>query len=344
MKESNRELPVLYLVVPCYNEEEIILESAGIMKAKMSELMASGAIGKSSRILFVNDGSKDNTFKLLSEAAHKDPIYILVSLVGNSGHQNALWAGIMNASKADIVITIDADLQQDIDAIDEFLKCYKAGAEVVYGVRNDRSSDGAFKKLTALGYYKLMQVMGSRVLKNHADYRLISRKVIEALKKYNESNLFLRGLIPSLGFPSDIVYFDVKERTGGESKYTLAKMFRLATDGITSFTIRPLRIISFLGFITMLFSVGFMIFSVVEWVQGKNVPGYTTLLLVTLFMSGIILMSLGVLGEYMGKIYIETKNRPKYLIDCVISMPETDVAVGPETDKKIETETEKEAD
>ena len=318
MKETTRELPVLYLVVPCYNEEEIILESAAVMKEKIEGLISSGTIGKNSRILFVNDGSKDNTFKLLSDLAKEDSTYIVVSLVGNTGHQNALWAGIMTASKADIVITIDADLQQDINALGKFIECYKNGAEVVYGVRNDRSSDGAFKKLTALTYYKLMQIMGSRVLKNHADYRLISRKVIDALKEYNESNLFLRGLIPSLGFSSDIVYFDVKERTGGESKYTLSKMFRLATDGITSFTITPLRIISFTGFITMLLSIGFGIFSFIEWIQGKNVPGYTTLLLVTLFMSAIILLSLGVIGEYMGKIYIETKNRPKYLIDCVI--------------------------
>ena len=319
MKELNRELPDLYLVVPCYNEEEIILESAAIMKDKISDLISQGVIGKNSRIMFVNDGSKDNTFNLLSDAARKDPVYILVSLVGNTGHQNALWAGIMTASKADIVITIDADLQQDINAIDDFVKCYKNGADVVYGVRNTREGDGFFKKFTALSYYKFMHLMGSKILENHADYRLISRKVIEALKEYNESNLFLRGLIPSLGFPSDIVYFDTKERTGGETKYTLSKMFKLATDGITSFTIRPLRIISFTGFITMLFSIILAIISIIEWLQGKNVPGYTTLLLVTLFMSGIILLSLGVIGEYLGKIYLETKNRPKYLIDCVIS-------------------------
>lgn len=318
MEGSNREKPVLYLVVPCYNEEEIILESAGIMKAKIDELISGGAIDKDSRILFVNDGSKDNTFKLLSDAAHKDPAYILVSLVGNAGHQNALWAGIMTASKADVVITIDADLQQDINAVGEFLDRYKEGAEVVYGIRNNRESDGLFKKLSALSYYKLMHIMGSRILKNHADYRLISRKVIDALKEYNESNLFLRGLIPSLGFPSDIVYFDTKERTGGESKYTFSKMFRLATDGITSFTIRPLRLVSLAGLFTMILSLVFAVFSFIEWLQGKNVPGYTTLLLVMLIMAGVIQLSLGVIGEYLGKIYLETKNRPKYLIDCVI--------------------------
>lgn len=318
MKETNRELPVLYLVVPCYNEEAIITESAAILKAKMEELISSGSIEKNSKIIFVNDGSKDKTFALLSDAARKDDRFIVVSLVGNSGHQNALWAGIMTAAKADIVITIDADLQQDINALPKFLEAYKNGAEVVYGVRNDRASDGPFKKLTALSYYKLMHLMGSKILKNHADYRLISRKVIDALKEYNETNLFLRGLIPSLGFPSDIVYFDTKERTGGETKYTLSKMFKLATDGITSFTIRPLHIISFAGFITILLSMVLVIVSIVEWLQGKNVPGYTTQLLVTLFMSGIILLSLGVIGEYLGKIYMETKNRPKYLIDCVI--------------------------
>ncbi|MCR5790925.1 MAG: glycosyltransferase family 2 protein [Lachnospiraceae bacterium] len=319
MKGSNRECPVLYLVVPCYNEEAIILESARVMKEKISELIQAGTIDKNSKVLFVNDGSKDKTFALLSEAARKDDSFIVVSLVGNAGHQNAIWAGMMTASKADVVITIDADLQQDINAVADFLECYRNGAEVVYGVRNNRESDGTFKKLSALAYYKFMHLMGSRILKNHADYRLISRKVIDALKEYNESNLFLRGLIPSLGFPSDIVYFDTKERIGGETKYTLSKMLKLATDGITSFTIRPLRIISFAGFITMLFSIILIIFSFIEWLQGKNVPGYTTLLLVTLFMSGIILLSLGVIGEYLGKIYLETKSRPKYLIDCVIS-------------------------
>ncbi len=318
MKGSNRDNPVLYLVVPCYNEEAIILESAAVMKAKICELISSKAIGKDSRILFVDDGSKDNTFKLLSDLAHNDPVYILVSLVGNTGHQNALWAGIMTASRADVVITIDADLQQDINAVGEFIDCYKNGAEVVYGIRNDRGSDGPFKKMSALSYYKFMEIMGSRILKNHADYRLISRKVVDALKEYNESNLFLRGLIPSLGFSSDIVYFDVKERTGGETKYTFSKMFRLATDGITSFTIRPLRIVSFTGLITMVFSFVLIIISFIEWLQGKNVPGYTTLLLVMLIMSGIIQLSLGVIGEYLGKTYLETKNRPKYLINCVI--------------------------
>ena len=189
MNGSDREHPVLYLVVPCYNEEEIILESAAVMKAKLCELISSGAIGKDSRVLFVNDGSRDKTFSLLADAAKQDPMYILVSLVGNTGHQNALWAGIMTAAGADVVITIDADLQQDINAVDRFIECYKNGAEVVYGVRNDRSSDGVFKKLTALSYYKLMQVMGSKVLKNHADYRLISRKVIEALKEYIEQSV-----------------------------------------------------------------------------------------------------------------------------------------------------------
>lgn len=329
MKESNRELPILYLVVPCYNEEAIIVENAGILKSKLKELITSGIIEKNSKVLFVNDGSRDNTFNLLSDVVRNDSSFVLVSLVGNAGHQNALWAGIMTASGADIVITIDADLQQDINAIEEFVKCYKNGAEVVYGVRNNRESDGFFKKFSALSYYRFMHLMGSKILENHADYRLISRKVIEALKTYNESNLFLRGLIPSLGFPSDIVYFDTRERMGGETKYTLSKMFKLATDGITSFTIRPLRIISFTGFITMLFSIILAIISIVEWLQGKNVPGYTTLLLVTLFMSGIILLSLGVIGEYLGKIYLETKNRPKYLIDCVICKDEENKPKSP---------------
>lgn len=309
---------MLYLVVPCYNEEEIIEKSAATLRGKMEELISSKAVSHNSRIMFVNDGSSDNTLSLLTDIVHSNDIYALVSLAGNSGHQNAIFAGMMTAKSADIVVTIDADLQQDINALDKFIDSYKNGAEVVYGIRNDRSSDGGFKKLTALSYYKLMNIMGSRVIKNHADYRLVSRKVLDALSQYRESNLFLRGLIPTMGFASDTVYFDVKEREAGQSKYTVSKMLKLATDGITSFTVRPLRLISGLGLIVVVFSMVLSVISLVEWAQGKNVPGYTTLLLVMLILSGVILLSLGVIGEYLGKVYMETKNRPRYIIDGVI--------------------------
>lgn len=315
---ENRECPVLYLVVPCYNEEEVIMKTQEVLKDKITRLIQDNVIAGNSKIMFVNDGSKDNTLKLLYDIAQKDSIFAVVSLLGNYGHQSAILSGMMSAKKADIVVTIDADLQQDIEALDQFIECYKKGAEVVYGVRNDRSSDGGFKKLTALMYYKLMSLLGSKVIKNHADYRLVSRKVLDALAQYKETNLFLRGLIPTMGFESDIVYFDVKEREAGESKYTLSKMLNLAIDGITSFTVRPLHMIVGIGCAVVIFSIVMAIISIIEWSMGKNVPGYTTLILVTLIMAGVTLTSLGIIGEYIGKIYMETKARPKYIIDTII--------------------------
>ena len=318
MDDNARNCPCLYLVVPYYNEEEIIAQSAEVLMNKIERLIQAGEIRKNSKVMFVDDGSTDNTPLILTELARRDSRFALVCLVGNRGQQNAILAGLMTAKYADIAITIDADLQQDVEAMDEFIKCYKNGAEVVYGIRKNRDSDGFFKKFSALGYYNFMHMMGSDVIKNHADYRLISRKVIDALSMYDETNLFLRGLIPTMGFPSDKVYCDVKRRSGGKSKYTLAKMIRLATDGITSFSIRPLRIISFIGFNVVLFSIIMTIISIVEYFLNKNVRGYTTLLLVLLFSSGTILLSLGVIGEYVGKIYVETKKRPKFIIDSVI--------------------------
>ena len=253
---TDRSRPVLILVVPCYNEEEIIRKTAEVLSGKLSRLKESAAIDKKSRILFVDDGSKDGTFAILKELSDSCPFFSVVKLVGNKGHQNAILAGMMTAkNSADIVVTIDADLQQDIEALDDFLECYKNGCEVVYGVRNDRNTDGAFKKTTASLYYKLMRAMGSNVIPNHADYRLISGKALKALSDYHEVNLFLRGLIPSMNFPSDIVYFDVKEREAGTSKYTLKKMLTLALDGITSFSTTPLHIIGATGCIAVLFSL-----------------------------------------------------------------------------------------
>lgn len=315
---ENRECPVLYLVVPCYNEEEVIMKTQEVLKDKINRLIHENVIAKNSKIMFVNDGSKDNTLNLLYDIAKEDSIFAVVSLMGNYGHQSAILSGMMSAKKADIVVTIDADLQQDIEALDQFIDCYKKGAEVVYGVRNNRSSDGGFKKLTALMYYKLMNLLGSKVIKNHADYRLVSRKVLDALAQYKETNLFLRGLIPTMGFESDIVYFDVKEREAGKSKYTLSKMLNLAIDGITSFTVRPLHMIVGVGCAVVIFSIVIAVISIVEWSMGKNVPGYTTLILVTLIMAGVTLTSLGIIGEYIGKIYMETKARPKYIIDTII--------------------------
>lgn len=319
MEISKRVIPVLYLVVPCYNEEEIVEKSAQVMSGKLRRLISEGKIKCGSKVMFVNDGSKDNTLKLLHRIAADDTIFSVISLAGNYGHQSAILAGMMMARKyADVVVTIDADLQQDIEALDKFLTSYMDGSEIVYGVRNDRSSDTIFKKSTATAYYKLMHLLGSNVITNHADYRLMSKKALDALSQYQETNLFLRGLIPTMGFPSDVVYFDVKEREAGHSKYTLSKMVTLAMDGITSMSVRPLRMIAGIGFIVCLFSIAMCIFSLVDWAAGNTVPGYTTSIIVSLMMGGITLFSLGILGEYIGKIYMETKKRPRYIIDTFV--------------------------
>ncbi|MBO4899420.1 MAG: glycosyltransferase family 2 protein [Lachnospiraceae bacterium] len=316
---NKRHIPTLYLVVPCYNEEEVIEKTAIILKEKMNALMDAGRIEHDSKVLFVNDGSTDATLRMLHDLAKKDSFYGVLSFAGNYGHQSAILAGMMEARfYADAVVTIDADLQQDIDALEKFLDAYMAGAEVVYGVRNDRKTDGFFKKSTATLYYKLMHALGSGALANSADYRLMSAKALDALSEYEESSLFLRGLIPSMGLPSDIVYFDVKEREAGKSKYTFGKMMTLALDGITSSSIRPLRMIGVIGFITVIAAIVMVIFSIIDWANGNAVQGYTTTLIVTLVLGGVILVSLGVMGEYLGKTYMETKHRPRYIVDSVV--------------------------
>lgn len=332
-----REIPILYLVVPCYNEEEVVERSADVIRDKICRLIQEGKIKAGSKIMFVNDGSKDDTLRLLHQIAARDAMFSVVSLAGNYGHQSAILAGMMTARQyADVVVTIDADLQQDIEALDKFLTAYMAGCEVVYGVRNDRHSDGAFKKSTATLYYKLMHLLGSKVIANHADYRLMSKKALDALSEYKETNLFLRGLIPTMGFASDVVYFDVKKREAGQSKYTLGKMMTLALDGITSMSVRPLRLIAVIGFVLCLFSVVMAVISLIDWIKGNNVPGYTTSLLVSLIMGGITLLSLGIIGEYIGKIYMETKKRPRYIIDTFVWKPES----SEKTDASVQTEEE----
>ncbi len=316
---TGRAIPILYLVVPCYNEEEVIEKSARVLGDKVRRLQRAGRIAAGSKVMFVNDGSRDRTLRLLHEAAARDALFTVISLAGNYGHQSAILAGMMTARQyADAVVTIDADLQQDIEALDKFIDSYMAGSEVVYGVRNDRHSDGIFKKGSATLYYSLMHLLGSRVITNHADYRLMSKKALDALSEYKETNLFLRGLIPTMGFPSDVVYFDVKAREAGHSKYTLNKMMTLAMDGITSMSTRPLRMISVLGLGVFLFSCVMLIINLVDWARGNNVPGYTTTMAVSLLIGGITLLSLGIIGEYIGKIYMETKHRPRYIIDTFV--------------------------
>lgn len=320
MRDKDRKgTTILYLVLPCYNEEEVLHSTAEQLRKKYTELVDSGKISPESKIMFVNDGSKDKTWSIITELFHQDPVFCGVNLSRNRGHQNAVLAGLMTAKeKADAVISIDADLQQDIDAIDLMLEKYENGCDVVYGVRNARDTDSFIKKNTALGFYKLMNLMGCEVLRNHADYRLMSKRVIESLSEYHEVNLFLRGLVPTIGYPSDIVYFDVRERQAGSSKYTMKKMISFAVDGITSFSIKPIQFITLIGFVTMCISIVLIILTVIEFFQGKTVPGWASSYISTWFIGSVQLISLGIVGEYIGKIYLETKHRPRYHIESYL--------------------------
>jgi len=309
----------LLIVVPCYNEEEIIADSASALKEKLHQLMADGLVSDRSRILFVNDGSKDRTKDILIDLCKSDQTYNMLSFVRNFGHQSAILAGMEYAAEhADACITIDADLQQDINAMDDFIRAYDKGAEVVYGVRNDRSSDSAFKKLSAEAFYSFIRALGVNTLANAADYRLLSSKALKGLKAYGESNLFLRGLIPYMGFPSDIVRFDVKPREKGHSKYTLMKMFTLAMDGITSFSNRPLTMILMMGLTMCLISFIMIADALITYFEGRNITGYTTNIVSIWLVGGMLMFSIGVVGEYIGKMYMEVKKRPRYMIDSAI--------------------------
>ncbi len=310
---------VLYLVVPCYNEEEILERTAEVMREKISRLIKEGKASEKSKIMFVNDGSKDHTWKIISELCREDAVFTGICLSRNYGHQSAILAGMMEAVKhADMVVTIDGDLQQDIEALDAFIECYQEGCEIVYGIRNSRDTDGFLKKMTATWFYMLMNWLGCNVIPNHADYRLLSSVALHALAEYKEVNLFLRGLIPTIGFQSDVVYFDVKKREAGHSKYTFKKMAGLAVDGITSMSIRPIRMITALGFLVSMLSALMIIVCLVDWMIGKNVPGYTTMIVVSCLIGGLTIFSMGIVGEYVGKIYLETKARPRYIVDAVI--------------------------
>ncbi len=307
---------ILYLVVPCYNEEEVLPETSKRLREKMQSLIEKGKIAKDSKILFVNDGSKDRTWEMIEELHQKDAIYQGVKLSRNRGHQNALLGGLMTAKKyADIVISLDADLQDDIDAIDEFVEKYDKGCEIVYGVRSARKTDTFFKKFTAEGFYKLLHLMGGEVVFNHADYRLMSKRALEEMEKYQEVNLFLRGIVPMIGFQTDIVYYERHERLAGESKYPLKKMLALAIDGITSLSIKPIRLIVFLGMFIFVCSIAMLVYSLVQHFLGNTSIGWTSLIVSIWAIGGLQLLAIGVIGEYIGKIYLETKARPKYIIE-----------------------------
>ena len=306
---------ILYIVVPCYNEEEVLSETIKLLTKKVDKLIKDNKINKNSKLLFVNDGSKDNTWKIIKDNSKTNKLVTGISLSRNRGHQNALLAGLLTAKNhADIIISMDADLQDDINAIDEMLKKYQEGNEIVYGVRKSRKKDSLFKKTTALLFYKLMKFLGVECIYNHADYRLTSKKVLNALEEYDETNLFLRGIIPTIGYKSDIVYYDRGERYAGKTKYPLKKMISFAIEGITSFSIKPLTMICHIGILILIISIIIMIYSIVRKVTGNTVTGWTFLSISIWFIGGLQMTSIGIIGEYIGKIYYETKKRPRYII------------------------------
>lgn len=311
--------PILYLVVPCYNEEEVLPETSRRLREKLTALTAEGRISEKSRIVFVNDGSKDKTWEIIAGLHQADPLFCGVCLSRNKGHQNALLAGLMTAKEhADIVISMDADLQDDVDAVDGMIAAYAQGHDVVYGVRSSRKKDSFFKKFTAESFYKLMKLLGVDIVFNHADYRLMSRRALDALAEFDEVNLFLRGIVPLVGFSSTTVEYERHERFAGESKYPLKKMLAFAFDGITSFSIKPIRLIAFLGLLIFLVSLVMLLWSLISKLVGATVAGWTSIVGSIWMIGGIQLLCLGVIGEYIGKIYAETKHRPKYIIACTL--------------------------
>lgn len=306
---------VLYLVIPCYNEEEVLRETSKRLLEKINKMIKSGQVSNKSKILFVNDGSKDRTWSIIEELYRRNNIFSGVNLSKNRGHQNALLAGLMVAKEyADMVISLDADLQDDIDVIEKFVEEYYLGNDIVYGVRNSRKTDTFFKRTTALGFYKVMNKLGVNVVYNHADYRLMSKRALEGLSEFKEVNLFLRGIVPLIGYKYSVVEYERHERFAGESKYPLKKMLAFAIDGITSFSIKPIRIISVLGFSIFFISLIALIYSVIVKFFGKTEVGWTSIVISIWMIGGIQLLSLGVIGEYIGKIYNETKARPRYII------------------------------
>lgn len=306
---------ILYLVIPCYNEEEVLRETSKRLLEKINKMIDNEQISDNSKILFVNDGSKDRTWDVIEELHDSDSIFSGVNLSRNRGHQNALLAGLMVAKEyADMVISLDADLQDDVDVIEKFVEEYYSGSDVVYGVRSSRKTDTFFKRTTALGFYKVMNSLGVNVVYNHADYRLMSKRALEGLAEFKEVNLFLRGIVPLIGYKHSIVEYERHERFAGESKYPLKKMLAFAVDGITSFSIKPIRLISVLGFSIFFVSLIALIYSLIVKFLGKTETGWTSLVISIWMIGGIQLLSLGVIGEYIGKIYNETKARPRYII------------------------------
>ncbi len=308
--------PVIYIVIPCYNEQEVLLLTAPLFLQKLNDLYIDGKISNDSRILFVDDGSRDNTWDIINSLSQLDEHYLGVSLSRNRGHQNALLAGLMLASdRCDAAISVDCDGQDDIDAIDKMVDEYLQGCEIVYGVRSERKTDSVFKRGTAQFFYKLMKGLGTEVVYNHADYRLMSKRALKALAEYKEVNLFLRGLTPLVGFKYSCVEYSRKERLAGKSKYPFKKMLYFALDGITSLSVKPIRFITVFGLIAALLSFIGIIWSVITVCIGSAIAGWASTVSIICFLGGIQLISIGIIGEYIGKIYLEVKHRPRYIID-----------------------------
>ncbi len=319
-----KDAKTLYIVVPCYREEEVLPETSKRLKAKMQALLAQGKISEKSRVMFVNDGSKDRTWEIIEQLHREEPeIFSGVNLARNRGHQNALLAGLMTAvNHADMVISMDADLQDDVDAVDGMVDAYHNGYDVVYGVRSSRATDTFFKRFTAESFYKLMKALGVDIVFNHADYRLMSKRALEGLSQFGEVNLFLRGIVPQIGYPWTTVEYERHERFAGESKYPLKKMLAFAFDGITSFSVKPMRLILVLGVVVFFISLLMLAWALVSKLAGATTAGWTSMIGSIWLIGGIQLLSLGVIGEYIGKIYSETKQRPRFIIERVLNKAE----------------------
>ncbi|WP_448753774.1 glycosyltransferase family 2 protein [Agathobacter sp.] len=306
----------LYLVIPCYNEQEVLHETEHRLTVKLNQMISDGLISDESRMVFVDDGSKDSTWNIIKDMHEKNGLVLGIKSSRNRGHQNTLLAGLMTVKdECDMAISMDADLQDDIEVLDEFVKKYYDGCEIVYGVRSARKTDTFFKKFTAEGFYKVMKWMGADIVFNHADYRLMSSRALNELAKYKEVNLFLRGIVPMIGFKTDVVMYERHERFAGESKYPLKKMLAFAMDGITSLSIKPIRFITSLGVILFALSVILLIYFIVGYFLGRTAPGWATIVVSIWGIGGLQLLAIGVIGEYIGKIYMETKERPRYIIE-----------------------------
>lgn len=306
----------LYIVIPCYNEEAVLPETEKRLTAKLGKMIENGLISDKSRMVFVDDGSKDKTWSMISEMYKKNPYVMGIKSSKNRGHQNTLLEGLMTVKDdCDMVVSMDADLQDDIEVLDQFVEKYYRGCDIVYGVRSARKTDTWFKRTTAQGFYKVMEAMGVNIVYNHADYRLMSKRAIQELENFKEVNLFLRGIVPMIGFKTDIVEYERSERFAGESKYPLKKMVSFALDGITSLSIKPIRFITSLGFLLFVISIILLIYYVIGYFMGKTIQGWATLVVSIWGIGGLELLAIGIIGEYIGKIYMETKERPRYIVE-----------------------------